>query len=184
MGRCKALLPLGNYTFIETICSRLSAAGITERVVVLGAHADELRKSACMTEEKIVVNKDYRKGQLSSLQCGIRALTNTAAGALVTLVDHPLIATATYTVLKEAAAREPDKIITAVYAGRGGHPVVFPRLLFGELLEAPLDQGARWVVRRVPDRVARIDCDDPGIVADIDRPEDYARLVADGYDLR
>jgi molybdenum cofactor cytidylyltransferase len=57
--------------------------------------------------------------------------------------------------------------------------VLFSSQVYGEILAAPLDQGAKVVVRKNPSRVREIQLDDPGILADIDTPEDYRRYVGD-----
>lgn len=177
MGRPKALLRLGGRTFLETICARLREAGMGEVVVVLGADADAVRRGSLLSRERFVVNREYREGQLSSLQRGLSELSPRADAALVTLVDHPLVLASTYSLLTEEWERDRGKIIVAEYRGRGGHPVVFPRAVFGELMAAPLAEGARHVVRKDSTRVVRVKCDDPGIIDDIDYPEDYEKAV-------
>ena len=71
----------------------------------------------------------------------------------------------------------PLPILIASYQGKRGHPVLFSSQVYGEILAAPLDQGAKVVVRKDPARVREIPLEDPGILADIDTPEDYARYV-------
>ena len=56
--------------------------------------------------------------------------------------------------------------------------MLFSSQVYGEILAAPLDQGAKVVVRKDPSRVREVQLDDPGILADIDTPEDYARHIA------
>lgn len=177
MGRAKALLRLNTRTFLEAICSRLRESGVGEVIVVLGAGADTIKKGVVLESERLVINDRYEDGQLSSLQCGLRAVSPLAGAVLVTLVDHPLITPSTYVRLKAAWDDEPDKIIVATFKGRGGHPVIFPRSVFSELMDAPAGVGARFVVRKDRSRVCRLECGDPGIVADIDRPEDYKKIV-------
>ena len=179
MGTPKALLPVGEETFLSAVCARLSEAGVAEIVAVLGADAERVRSSRRVAAS-IVVNPAYRDGQLSSLRCGLRAVASGSHGALVTLVDHPLVSAATYRTMRQEAEKEPGMILVASHRGRGGHPVVFPRSVFAELFAAPAGGGARAVVRADPARVRRIAFDDPGIVADIDTPEEYKRMVRTG----
>ena len=63
--------------------------------------------------------------------------------------------------------------------GRRGHPVIFGRGVFADLLEAPLDQGARAVVRGRPELVVTVEVDDPGILKDIDTPAQYREMSTD-----
>ena len=72
---------------------------------------------------------------------------------------------------------EPLPILIAAYNGKRGHPVLFSSQIYGEILAAPLDQGAKVVVRKDPSRVRELPLNDPGILADIDTPEDYRRVV-------
>ncbi|HEY2663799.1 MAG TPA: NTP transferase domain-containing protein, partial [Candidatus Binataceae bacterium] len=71
-------------------------------------------------------------------------------------------------------------ILAARHHGRRGHPVIFSRALFDELLDAPEDHGARAVVNRVPSRVAYFEVEDSGVTLDLDTPAD---LKAAGVDL-
>jgi molybdenum cofactor cytidylyltransferase len=177
MGSPKALLRLGESTFLETVCSSLWGAGADEVIVVLGAVADMIKDTIALRRERIVVNENFQMGQLSSLQCGVRVTAPQSEAALVTLVDHPLVKQSTYRLLIEEWERVKGRIILAVYEGRGGHPVVFPRQVYKELLEAPCDIGARYVVRKDPGRVRRLECGDPGIMVDIDSPGDYEKFI-------
>lgn len=177
MGRPKAILEFGASTFLETICARLREARMDEVIVVLGAHADEVMSAVRLPRARVVINREFSRGQLSSLHCGLGGVDERSAGALVALVDHPLVAPSTYRGLRAAWESSPEKIAVTRFMGRGGHPIIFPRALFSELMEAPPEVGARAVLMRDAGRVRWIGFDDPGIVADIDSPEDYNKFV-------
>ena len=180
MGSPKALLDYQGQTFIENICTSFLTAGVDEFIVVLGAHEHEEPIRAVVPKHpalRIVVNPHYRLGQLSSLQVGIQSLSPESEAAVVNLVDHPLIQAETIQALLASFATDPLPIIIASYQGRRGHPVLFSKGVYGELLAAPLDKGAKVVVRKDPERVRELALDDPGIRADIDTPREYARWV-------
>ncbi len=61
-------------------------------------------------------------------------------------------------------------------AGKRGHPVIFSRALFAELLEAPEEEGAQAVVNRDPARIVYVEVDDPGVTLDLDTPADVERV--------
>ena len=174
MGSPKALLPYQGHTFIERICRAFLTAGVDELIVVLGAWEEKLRP-ALPTHPALrtVVNPDYKLGQLSSLNTGLGALSAESKAAVVNLVDHPLISAETITSLIASFRAEPLPIIIACHHGKRGHPVLFSNQIYAELLAAPLDKGAKVVVRKDPERVREVPLDDPGILADIDTPEDY-----------
>ena len=68
-------------------------------------------------------------------------------------------------------------IVVPGYGGRRGHPVLFGRPVFDELLSAPEHEGARAVVRADPSRVAVIPVDDPAVLEDVDTPAAYRDLL-------
>lgn len=177
MGRDKALLPLGRETFLARLIAVLRNE-VNPLRVVLGHHAEEIgARIAPLVDVQIVRNPDYRLGQLSSLQAALRSLQGRPVdGALVCLVDHPAITTAVVRAVLERFRARRSRIIIPTCRGRRGHPVFFSAELFPELLDAPLDQGARVVVRRHAAEVELVETGEEGILLDIDRPADYELL--------
>jgi len=179
MGRPKALLPIEGQTFIDKIVSALKDSGIERVVVVLGFNAAEMRRRIEHLPVEIVVNPDYKQGQLSSLQTAIRDLQATpdCDGMLVHLVDHPYIDARLVRVMLQRFAESRAPIVVPIHQGKRGHPVIFSRALFQELLNAPMDQGAKAVVNAHRAETFEIDTDDVGITLDIDTPELYRQHV-------
>lgn len=182
MGRDKALLPLGPETFVERLLGVLRGAA-SPIVVVLGYHADEIEAAiapaiARTPGARVECNPDYRQGQLSSLKVALRALAHEhVSGAILCLVDHPAISR---TVVDQLRARFIDThapIVIPSYRGHRGHPVLFGAALFPELLASPLGEGARVVVHAHEKEIAFIETDDESVLWDIDRPEDYEKLL-------
>ena len=179
MGRPKALLPIEGQTFIERIVDALKAGGIERIVVVLGFHADVLRAQIDHLPVEILVNPDYCLGQLSSLQVAVRHLMLDAncEGMMVHLVDHPYIDPKLVSLMLERFKTLKSAIVVPRYQGKRGHPVIFSRALFDELLSAPLDQGAKIVVHAHRQDTLEIETEDAGITLDIDTPKLYRQHV-------
>ena len=91
MGRPKALLPIGGETFIERVVRTLKQTSVGKVIVVLGHNADEMSRRIAHLPVEILVNRDYKSGQLTSLQVAVRSLDSQSDcdGMLVHLVDHP-----------------------------------------------------------------------------------------------
>ncbi len=178
MGYPKPLLEIDGGTFIERAAqSMLSVAD--SLVVVLGAHAARIRPRVPPDPRiRIVENPDYARGQLSSLKAAIRSFGPGVGAALVHLADHPTVRPETFRLLVDAYRRSPRPIMIVRYRGRRGHPVMFDRAVFAELLDAPESEGARFVVNAEPGRVGYVDVDDAGVVLDLDTPSD---LEAAGF---
>ena len=174
MGSPKALLDIGGQTFLDHLVASFS--GICAPViVVLGHGAEQVRAGLRAANEAVfVVNADYRLGQFSSMQCGLRAVPAEARGVIFSLVDHPAVRPSTLSRLAATAA----PLVIPRLNGRRGHPVFFSHILVAEFLALPADASARMVVERHAAEIEYIDVDDPGILQDIDDPETYRRLVA------
>lgn len=179
MGRPKALLPIDGQTFIERIVDALRQGGIKRIVVVLGFNADELRQQIAHLPVEILVNPNYPLGQLSSLQAAVRHLQPDpdCDAIMVHLVDHPYIDPKLVRLMVDRFAAAHKAVIVPRHQGKRGHPVIFARGLFDELLGAPLDQGAKAVVNAHRQDTLEIDSEDVGITLDIDTPELYRQHV-------
>jgi molybdenum cofactor cytidylyltransferase len=68
-------------------------------------------------------------------------------------------------------------IVVPRYHAKRGHPVIFSRHLFHELLNAPADQGAKAVVNAHRAETLEIDTQDEGVALDIDTPDLYRQHV-------
>ncbi|HUX06178.1 MAG TPA: nucleotidyltransferase family protein, partial [Acidobacteriota bacterium] len=176
MGRPKALLQIGGETFLARIVRLARAAGLDPLRIVVSEHRALIEKALPELADHLITNDHPELGQLRSLRLGLRSLSQNCTGAMMFLVDHPKMQPATLQKIVRAFKKGKGEIILPVHAGRRGHPVIFGRAVFEELLEAPLDKGARHVVRSRPDRVCEVEVDDAGILADIDTPGDYEEL--------
>jgi molybdenum cofactor cytidylyltransferase len=179
MGRPKALLPINGQTFIEKIVGALKQTSVGKIIVVLGHSAAEMKRRIEHLPVEILINSDYKLGQLSSLQVAVRDLEKTADcdGMLVHLVDHPYIDAKLVENMIDRFRATGKLIVVPLHGTRRGHPVLFSRKLFGELLTAPMDQGAKAVVNAHRDDTLEIDTEDVGITLDIDTPELYRQYV-------
>jgi molybdenum cofactor cytidylyltransferase len=178
MGYPKPLLKLDDGETFVAHLARLMLPVVARLTIVIGAHADRVRP-AIPDDPRIAVvhNPDWERGQLSSIKTGIRALPPEASAAMVHLSDHPKVKGSTFEAVADAYRSSGKPIAIARQNGHRGHPVIFGRALFAELLDAPEDQGARVVVNADPSRIVYIDVEDPGILLDLDTPEDVIRAA-------
>jgi molybdenum cofactor cytidylyltransferase len=178
MGRPKALLEIEGRTFVERIIGALGQSRAGRIVVVLGHHVAEVEEKISGLPVEIVVNRDYKKGQLSSLQAAIRSLGGDQVdGILVHLVDHPFLSANLVDRMIEQFYATGKKIVVPTHHGRRGHPVLLARSLFQELLDAPLEQGAKAVVRAHESETLEIESAETGVSIDIDTPAEYEEFV-------
>lgn len=179
MGSPKPLLPLEDGTYLGTILDTLIAAPVATPVVVLGHRAPDIVDAVDLRGSRVLINKDWSQGMLSSLQLGVHAVLDRGRvdAMLLVLVDVPRFGIGTVERLVEEFGRSRSPLVVPAYAGEHGHPVVFARVLFEELLNAPAAEGARAVVDAHRGDMLEVDVDDPWVVRDADTPEDHRRLT-------
>ncbi len=176
MGTDKALLRFRGRTFLEAILATLEEAGVEQRTVVLGHHAEQIQAATNLTNVQVVVNPHYSLGQTTSLQAGLRALEEPGLEAVVLcLVDHPAVSASTVRQLVTVYRDLRPAVAVPIYHGRRGHPVVLDRALFHPLMALSAEEGANTVIRQFGDRTQPVVVDDPGVTLDIDDPEALAR---------
>jgi molybdenum cofactor cytidylyltransferase len=175
MGFPKPLLRLNGETFLSHVAGSMLLA-VERLIIVVGAHRDAVVAAVPADERiSIIENPDYRLGQLSSIRTGLRAVSATADAVIVHLVDHPAVLSQTFIRFVEQYEKSRKPILVARHSSRNGHPVLFDRSVFAELEQAPIEVGARAVVKANADRVIYVDVDDPGVLLDLDTPDDLAR---------
>jgi len=179
MGSPKALLDYEGETFLDRLIASFRPC-CQPVVVVLGHQAEAIRKGAQRAQDAVlVVNPHPELGQLSSLQCGLRAVPPDSDGVIFTPVDHPLVLASTLQSLAEAFERQSDRYLLFIprHEGRRGHPVAVARGLIPEFLALPPESQAREVIYRNAGRTCYVDVSDPGILVDVDDQETYRRLL-------
>lgn len=174
-GAPKLLQSMRGAAIVRWSAETARAAADELFVVVPPMHA-ELRTVLAGLDVRFVVNERAADGMGGSLACGVRAIGPNVEGALVVLADEPELAAESY---RRVIRRYRDggvMIVAATYGGQRGHPVLFDRAVFPELMDLTGDQGARSVADRDPRRLALLEIGGPHPV-DVDTPEDLARLL-------
>jgi molybdenum cofactor cytidylyltransferase len=178
MGTPKALLPYRGRTFLEHLLevSRHPRIGLTR--VVLGAGADDVRDKVKLDSASIVLNADWRHGQLSSIQAALRSLPpDETEGMILFLIDHALITAPLVGTLIEQFDESGKPIVIPTFHGRRGHPVIFRSSLYGELLAARADVGARAVVWTHAAEIHEVATEEEGVILNLNDPETLKRAL-------
>ncbi len=179
-GQCKQVLRLGGKTILDHALDNLRGSKIDDIVIVLGAHADEIREKVRLLEssvERVVTNFDFASGMSTSIQAGLRALPESAEAAMIVLGDQPFVTPRTIDLLIDAYRRTRGNVIVPTYNGVRGNPVMVDRSLFGEMLGIRGDVGCRAIFGELADSIVKVPVDDRGVLIDIDTREDLDTLV-------
>ena len=180
MGSPKALVTYQGTPFLEHLLSVTRHSAIGVRRVVLGPDADSISARIDLAPDEIVINQEWEKGQLSSIQAAVRTLTPGTAGMLLCPVDHPLVSSALIGHLIDTFLEYKAPVIVPTYEGRRGHPVIFSSAVYDELLNAPLDIGARAVVWAHKDEVREVATMEEGCVLNLNEPAALLKLNRPG----
>ena len=177
MGSPKALLSYQGRPFLEHLLDVAHHPQIGVRRIVLGADADPIAKEVDLAPGEIVINEEWEKGQLSSLQAALRSLPPETDGVILLLIDHPLISSMLVGELIETFYNSRKPIVLPVYEGRRGHPVIFSSALYEELLNAPPETGARSVVWAHSAEVQIVQTNEEGCVLNLNDPGTMQRAL-------
>jgi molybdenum cofactor cytidylyltransferase len=178
MGAPKALIPYRGKTFVEHLIevTRHVRVGLTR--IVVGAHANEIQRKLSAHAAEIVVNADWAKGQLSSIQAAIRSLRDGATeGMILCPVDHPIVSAELVAKLIAEFDSSGKAIVLPTYQGRRGHPAIFRASLYQELLDASPEVGARQVVWAHAPDVGEVATEEEGVVLNINDPATLERAL-------
>ena len=146
-------------------------------IVVTGHQAHLIGEALAGCDVLFVENKNFAEGLSTSLRTGLKAVPETAAGALICLGDMPkLTARHIDDLIRAFREHQGDKICVPIYQGRQGNPVLWPRKYFAEMQELRGDVGAKKLIEQHRDHVHEVVMNDEGVVRDIDTPEDLAKI--------
>jgi molybdenum cofactor cytidylyltransferase len=173
MGQPKALLPLQNKPAILHCLATLLNIRPWEIIVILGTESEEAVSLIEKMPVKLMFNTLPQSDMAKSVRLGFQAMKQQATGALICLVDHPLVQAGTLKQMVVKAMAAPDQIIIPTFQGRRGHPTLFPRTLLSEIYQG---FNLREIIGRHPDKVTLLPVDDEGIVLEMDTPEDYRKI--------
>jgi CTP:molybdopterin cytidylyltransferase MocA len=176
MGSPKALVAYRGKPFLEHLLEVTRHPAIGVRRVVLGPDAEAIRNGVALRPEETVLNADWEKGQLSSIQAALRTLPETVEGMLLCPVDHPLVSSELVASLIENFLATKAPVVVPQYGGRRGHPVIFSAAVFEELMRAPLEQGARAVVWAYEKEIQQVPTTEEGCVLNLNDAAAMERL--------
>jgi len=187
MGAAKPLLKFGDTSFLGHILNELDTVEEIEAiVVVLGAKGQLIKDTVDLGRAQAVQHRGYKEGMFSSIRAGARALTRKLpdlTGALVCLVDMPLIKAETYARVAQAFQIDLDDVVIAAYQGEAGHPVLLSRALVQRLsdvsLAAPAEETLADFIEAHSERRRFVDAQDPAVRININTPDAYRTHIGE-----
>lgn len=178
MGAEKLALDFQGRAILEHTLEQVSAAGLSQVVVVTRPGSPWRQLFAGMNRCSVIENPGYASGIAGSLKAGLAAIDGAAQGVLFALGDQPLIPAEAYRLLAEAHRRTLPLITMPVYKSARGNPLLFDRRTWPLLMKLKGDTGGRQIIPRLPEcEVSRVELPFAQILLDVDTPEDYRNLL-------
>ena len=175
MKKLKPLLPLEGRTMIERVIGLFREVGIADIRAVLGHEADRLIPVLDRQGVSHVINEGYRSGMFSSLRTGAAHLQEGCGAFFLLPADMPFVRPETLQRLIAAFRETGEVAYRPRYQGRRGHPPLISAELIPAILAFDQPGGLRALLAGYEGRCVDIECDDPGILIDLDTPEDYRK---------
>jgi molybdenum cofactor cytidylyltransferase len=176
MGRPKLLLPYRGGTLVGAVVEALRGGGVSTIVLVTSPEDEDLRAWAREAGVMTAVNPDPQRGMLSSIREGIAALGRTGEILLVSPADLPALRSETVAALVQQMKDTGTPLAVPVYQGKRGHPLAIAPALIPEIDTLDPDVGLKQLRDRHEALLLEMEVEDPGVVQDVDTPEEYESL--------
>ena len=177
MGQNKLLLPYKGHTIIEEVLFQVSRAELDEIMVIMGYENRQVENAIYAKfgdRFRVIYNREFRKGRAESIKRAVENVSEDAGALLFMVGDKPTVETdlINRAILK---FKETSPPILYVLTPRGrGHPVIFGKKLFGELMKLEGDIGGHDLITKYEDDLFELE--DRHIQKDIDTTDDYESL--------
>jgi molybdenum cofactor cytidylyltransferase len=175
LGRSKQLLDWKSKPFVRQVAETALEAGLEPVVLVTGADAANTEAAVAGLDLHIARNEHWLTGQSSSVKAGLAALPANTGSALFMVVDQPQLPVALIETLRAEHAATLAPIVAPLVDGHRSNPVLFDRATFTDFAALEGDVGGRAIFSKHP--VTWVPWLDPSLAIDVDRPEDYDRLL-------
>ncbi len=180
MGSPKLLLEIEGEPIILKVTAAAAESGLDRVTLVVGPSCEDLtaalKRSRTARQPRIVRNPRPEQGMSSSMRVGIDSVNPQVLGSMILLGDQPWVTFGIIDRLLMVFRQQKDKMVVPTIRSRRTTPVIFPALLFPELMKVTGDQGGRELLKHHPDKVVEIEMGGDYDDSDVDSPEDFERI--------
>ncbi len=176
-GRNKLLVKIEGKPIIRRVVEAGLKSKVDEVIVVLGWEADRVQQALAELPVRLVLNKDYEKGQSSSVKAGLREVAEVAQAALILPGDVAMIDPRSINLVISEYARKKRLIVIAAHQDRPGHPILLDGKLFKEIENiSEHTSGLKALVTNHEREVRLVEAGSANVLRDVDTREDLKEL--------
>jgi molybdenum cofactor cytidylyltransferase len=183
MGRPKLSLPLGGRTVLEHVIAALHEGGVDHVLVVVAPHVPELVPLATDAGAEVSLLPEPTPDMRATVEHGLRWLEERYRPRpgdywLLAPGDHPGFGPGVVRQLLASAGRDGRSIVIPVHGGRRGHPTAIAWTHVAGIRALPAKAGINTYLRTHATETGEVEVADPGVLLNLDTPEDYDKLQA------
>jgi molybdenum cofactor cytidylyltransferase len=179
LGTPKQLIPWQGTTLLEFTISEIQQSGIEDIVLVLGAHADEIKKIINNQQLRIVYNYSWPSGKASSIRAGLNTISPSSNGVLFFLCDQPYLSSELICKIIQAGDSSTADIIAPAVGDSLSNPVLFFKRIFPAFYTLQGEEGGKTLFSQYT--IQRVPWEDDRILIDIDTQADLEKLSSLGF---
>jgi molybdenum cofactor cytidylyltransferase len=162
---------------IEKVVRSAASSKADEVIVVLGHEAQRVKEALKNFQCKFVFNEDFERGQSYSVKAGVKSVMGYADAVMVLPGDVALITPKSINMVIEEYETSGGSIIVASHEGRLGHPILFDRCLFDEIMEINEEtMGLKAVLNRRGEGIKKVEVGSNEVLIDVDSEEDLKKI--------
>jgi molybdenum cofactor cytidylyltransferase len=182
MGRPKLSLPLGDKTVLEHVIAAFLRGGCSHVLVILAPHVAELGRAAVEAGARVVSIPRETPDMRATVEYGWGWWEHYAGFTAedywyLAPADHPVLDGGIVALLEAERLRHPDRtILVPAYQGKRGHPALIAWKHVAGMRALPPGVGLNTYLREHPEETLEVPVESPGVLLDLDTPEDYERL--------
>ena len=165
----KLLAAIDGQPMVRRTAEAILKSAVRPVLVVTGHEASDIEAALAGLSLSFHHAPDFAEGMSASLRAGVDAVPADCPGALICLGDMPFVRPDTLDRL--AGFHTGQAALFPTYEGQRGNPVLLGRALFADIMLLTGDQGARAILKAIPDQVGELAVDDPGVLRDVDQPD-------------
>ncbi|HYA57448.1 MAG TPA: nucleotidyltransferase family protein [Thermoplasmata archaeon] len=178
-GQPKALLSIGPMSAVRRMAALCDALELDPVLVVVGPHSAPISHELRGLNAETVDSPRWFEGRTASIQSGLWAMPPDH-DVLFWPVDHPFVLRSTIDALLRARDRDLIGVwFVPTFEDRGGHPVLWRPAVRPDIFDLRADAPLRSLLPEFGPQVLRVPVDDPGVVANVDTPEEYREALRD-----
>ena len=183
MGQTKLLLNLEGKAILQRVLDNLCRSQVDEVILVLGHEAERILQTVDTDRVKVVINKNYREGMITSIAQGLMNLNDKVDAFFIVLADQPRVNPEVFNrLIAEFRRVTPQKnIVLPTFRGRRGPPALFGAKYQKEAFRIKGDVGLRQILQEHPDDILAVEMDTDSILQDIDTPDDYQKQLKSSF---